>query len=618
MRIGIRFQLTFVSIGVILFTALVLTGTSTLILRRTLASQLTERTSQLAAVLEGELSLLRREIEHSTDLFANNEELVKVINNEAWDSTGDTINEIRRSRHVDVVVLFDREGHIQNTSGISVEKAAAFSTARVRQDLPRDRPRSLIEPIEDRLYLVAAEKFVLYGREIGEMLLAKSFTDEIASEIQKKIGAQVVVFTEQGPKASSSKPSPQLVKALKEAWALLPTQKLTTLGSLPIQDASYYTMAFPLEAPKAGPGVASKPLAGIAYGVADTEIATAQRRTLAGSLGLLVVITFAGVILGLTLANQLARPIMAMAEQFSRISASGDLSLRVEEMQTNEIGDMARSFNAMQERVEQLHGRVVQAEERMRKELQMASTVQEMLFQQAMPHNRACDVAAYTSTLVETSGDWYAVFDDPDAKRTIFIIADATGHGASAALLTAITHGFFQTMWTARQGTESALARIAPSQILSMLNSVVLNSAHGTITATVFVGVLHHGTRKMVYASAGHIPPIVTRWVNNEMKANILTCNPSSSIGSSEKPIYEDYTVELPADSLVLMYTDGLTEVENPAGLQWGVRKLISVLRTCQTDTVEAVRQKVLDSVMAFARGKELQDDMTYLTLRVL
>jgi sigma-B regulation protein RsbU (phosphoserine phosphatase) len=323
-------------------------------------------------------------------------------------------------------------------------------------------------------------------------------------------------------------------------------------------------------------------------------------------------------LLALALANQIASPIAAMADQFSRISASGDLSLRVQESENNEIGDMAKSFNAMQERVEQLHGRVVQAEERMRKELQMASTVQEMLFQQAMPHNRACDVAAYTSTLVETSGDWYAVFDDPEAKRTVFIIADATGHGASAALLTAITHGFFQTMWTARQGSDTALARIPPAQLLSMLNQVVLNSAHGTITATVFIGVLHHGTRKMVYASAGHIPPILTRWVSNEMKANILSCNPSSSIGSADKPVYEDYTVDLPADSLLLIYTDGLTEIENPQGMQWGVRKLISVLRGCQTDTVEAVRQKVLDSVMGFARGKELQDDVTYLTIRVL
>jgi len=58
------------------------------------------------------------------------------------------------------------------------------------------------------------------------------------------------------------------------------------------------------------------------------------------------------------------------------------------------------------------------------------------------------------------------------------------------------------------------------------------------------------------------------------------TTNPGTNW---DKPIYEDYTVELPADSIVLIYTDGLTEVENPQGLQWGVRKLIGVLRGCRT-----------------------------------
>jgi serine phosphatase RsbU (regulator of sigma subunit) len=617
MRIGIRFQLTSVSIVVILFTAIVLTATSTVILRRTLSSQLNERTSQVAPVLQGQLAARTRELEHNADLWTSNEQLQKNVHYEDWADAAKTIDELKKNRTSGFVLLFDESGAIQAVVGLDADKAAPFGAARIRTQLQRGRPVSMIEPVGSTVYIIAAQKFEYYGREEGEIMVVQPFNDGIATEIQQKIGAQVTVFTAQGPTASSIKPSPSYATALTSSWKQLNGGKLAMLGTVGVGDTNYLAMAFAPSATTTGK-TDTAPIVGVAYAIPETEMAQAQRRTVLGSLGLLVVISIIGVVLGLTLANTIARPITAMAEQFSRISASGDLSLRVEETQTNEIGDMARSFNAMQQRVEQLHGRVVQAEERMRKELQMASTVQEMLFQQAMPHNRSCDVAAYTSTLVETSGDWYAVFDDPDAKRTIFVIADATGHGASAALLTAITHGFFQTMWTARQGTESALARIAPSQILSMLNSVVLNSAHGTITATVFVGVLHHGTRKMVYASAGHIPPIVTRWVNNEMKANILTCNPSSSIGSSDKPIYEDYTVELPADSIVLIYTDGLTEVENPAGLQWGVRKLIAVLRTCQSDTVEAVRQKVLDSVLGFARGKELQDDLTYLTVRVL
>jgi serine phosphatase RsbU (regulator of sigma subunit) len=600
-----------------LFTAVVLTATSIYILTRTLASSLSDRTAQVALVLEGELSLHQRDLEHLSDLWTHDEQLMRGVNNDDWVDAAKTLGEFRADRHVDIAILLNSTGAIQSQVGIEASKAKAFVDVHARKNLGPKLPQSLIETVNGRVYIVSAQRLLYFGRTLGELVMAQEFTNEIASDISKKIGAQVVAFNADGPRASSVPSAAKLDQALKRIWSQIGTQKLLTIGSLPIGETSYYVRAFAMPA-SVTPEEQVAAAVAFAYAVAQTDIEQTQRRTLWTSLAVLVIITGLGVVLGLALANTIARPIMAMAEQFSRISASGDLSLRVQESETNEIGDMARSFNAMQERVEQLHGRVVQAEERMRKELQMASTVQEMLFQQAMPHNRACDVAAYTSTLVETSGDWYAVFDDPDAKRTVFVIADATGHGASAALLTAITHGFFQTMITAKQGGDTALARLPPSQILSMLNSVVLNSAHGTITATVFVGTLHHGSRKMVYGSAGHIPPIVTRWVDNEMKANILTCNPSSSIGSGEKPVYEDYTVELPADSLLVIYTDGLTEVENPAGLQWGVRKLISVLRGCQTDTVESVRQKVLDSCMQFARGKELQDDLTYLTVRIL
>jgi serine phosphatase RsbU (regulator of sigma subunit) len=425
------------------------------------------------------------------------------------------------------------------------------------------------------------------------------------------------VFTAQGLLASSLPATPSFAQKVLQSFTSLAAHKIVTLGSVNGNDTSYFMMAFPLRDSPRDSYDETVPRAGVAFGVSRTEIDDAQHKTLIGAVVPAVLFTVIVGLLSLALANQIARPIAAMAEQFRRISASGNLSLRVPVEADNEIGDMARSFNGMQDRVEQLHDRVVGAEERMRKELQMASSVQEMLFQQLMPHNRFTEVAAYTTTLVETSGDWYAVFDDPVAKRTIFVIADATGHGASAALLTAVTHGFFWTMWTAKQGGDAALSRIAPSQILSMLNSVVINSAHGAITASCFVGVLHHGTRKIVYSSAGHIPPIVTRWENGEMKANILSSSPSSSIGHTEKTTYEDYTVDLPPDALLLIYSDGLTEVESPTGQQWGVRKLINVLRGCELDTVESVRQKVLDSVMSFAKGKDLQDDMTYLTVRI-
>ncbi|MEO6951000.1 MAG: SpoIIE family protein phosphatase [Polyangia bacterium] len=608
-----------ISVGVIILVALSLISISWWTLRRTLSGQVADRTAQVASVVEGQLQLRQRDIEHVVELWSTNEQFRSDVHNEQWDAVEKSLGEILKARKLDVGIVLDSEGKISAVSGVSRDKAAAFASAHARAKLEHGAPQSLIEPIGESIYIVGCQKIDYFGNERGELVLFEAFNDALASDIQKKIDAQVIAFTATGPKASSFKTSTEIVDPLTRTFGRLPAKGLVTIGSTRVNEESYFIAAFALAT---SPNARVEPTAvraAIAFAIPEKQIAQAQRKTLINSVVPAVLLTLLFGAAALALANQIARPISAMAEQFSRISASGDLSLRVQENLENEIGDMARSFNGMQQRVEQLHGRVVVAEERMRKELQMASTVQDMLFQKDMPHNGACEVAAYTSTLTETSGDWYAVFDDLETKRTIFVVLDATGHGASAALLTAITHGFFQTMWTARQGGDAALSRIPPSTILSMLNSVVLNSAHGTITATAFVGVLHHGTRKMVYSSAGHNPPIVARWgEDGEMKANILTCNPSSSIGSADKPVYEDYTVELPPSAIVLAYTDGLTEVENPAGMQWGVRKLITVLRGCRTDTVEGVRQKLLDSCMQFARGKELMDDMTYLTIRIL
>ena len=619
MRIRIRTQMVSISVGVIILVALSLISVSWWTLRRTLGGQVAERAAQGASVLEAQLQLRQRNLEHVVELWVTSEQLRSDVHNEQWDAVDRSLGELLVARNLAAGIMLDAGGKIAAVSGVSRDRARVFAAARARAGLKRGAPQSLIEPIGDSVYIVGCQKVDYLGDERGELVLFQSFDDALASDLGRKIGAPVVVFTATGPKASSFEASPGLAESLTRAFGQLGTKGLSTLGSTTASDDSYLVTAFSLATSPNERIEPVAPRAAIALGMAEKQLARARQQILLRALVPAVLLTLLFAFAALTLANQIARPISAIAEQFNLVAGSGDLSLRVQEDLENELGDMARSFNGMQQRIEQLHGRLVVAEERVRKELQMASTVQEMLFQKEMPHNRACEVAAYTSTLVETSGDWYAVFDDLAAKRTIFVVLDATGHGASAGLLTAIAHGFFQTMWTATQGGETALSRTPPSSILAMLNSVVLNSAHGTVTATVFVGVLHHGSRKFVYASAGHKPPIVARWgEDGEMKANILTCNPSSSTGSTDKPVYEDYTVELPSAAILLIYTDGLTEVENPAGMQWGVRKLITVLRGCRADTMVSVRRKLLESCTQFASGKELVDDMTYLAVRIL
>jgi serine phosphatase RsbU (regulator of sigma subunit) len=575
-----------------------------------LRSQVSERTAQIEGVLREVVLSYRRDLEHSVDLDANNEALRNQFHYESWSDVQKTLDEMRAANHLDVAIALDPAGNIQAQSGADHNQAVAFAAARARSALAGGAgPVSLLEPIAGRFYFVAFKTVLFFGNPRGLLIHAKPLTDVLTTEIRKKVGAEITAFDATQLQASSLPRDSGYADRLKAVWSQLDPQSRVDLGSTSIAGKSYYVMAVPI-------AHEAKVLGGLAFALPEADIAVTQRRTLSGAAGLAALIIAAGAMLGLSFARRISRPIVAMAEQFGRIAFSGDLSLRVDDRLKNEIGDMARSFNAMQERVQELHQKVAQAEERMRKELQMASTVQEMLFQQVMPNNTSCEVAAYTSTLVETSGDWYAVFDDPKRYRTIFVIADATGHGAAAALLTAILHGFFQTLWTARLANgESSM--MSPGEILKLLNQVVLQSARGAITATMFLGVFEHRSRRMIYANAGHLMPLVAKWKEGEPSVGLMTSSPSSTIGSIDEPKFDEREVQLSAGDLVLAYTDGLTEAENATHVQYGVRRLTRLLRNCQMSTVEHVRQTVLESVQSHIGSEPLKDDITYLTFRV-
>src|SRR6185295_11030522 len=102
-------------------------------------------------------------------------------------------------------------------------------------------------------------------------------------------------------------------------------------------------------------------------------------------------------------------------------------------------------------------------------ELRKASVVQEMLFPITVVEGARCQFASHTQTSSETGGDWYTIIHAPDRQVTTVIVSDVTGHGAAAALVTAILHGYFKATqdeisrlpashW--REGIESVLKRL--------------------------------------------------------------------------------------------------------------------------------------------------------------
>ncbi|HEV2773624.1 MAG TPA: PP2C family protein-serine/threonine phosphatase [Thermoleophilaceae bacterium] len=143
-------------------------------------------------------------------------------------------------------------------------------------------------------------------------------------------------------------------------------------------------------------------------------------------------------------------------------------------------------------------------------------------------------------------GDFYDAFELDDG-RVAFILGDVSGHGREALSHTTIVH------YTLRAYLEAGLE---PRQVLGITDRAI-GGKLGGVFATVVVAVYEPSTGALIYASAGHPPPLVLGPVDHEAVTE-LSCPP---IGVGLLPTGRRQTsVRLPAGCQVCLYTDGLAE----------------------------------------------------------
>ena len=193
---------------------------------------------------------------------------------------------------------------------------------------------------------------------------------------------------------------------------------------------------------------------------------------------------------------------MTLTDATSRI-AEGDLSRRVEVTATNEIGQLARSFNRMTEQlansIDELT-RTTAAKERIESELRVAHDIQMGILPKIFPpfpHRPEFDLHAMLEPAKAVGGDFYdfLLFDD---EELYFIIGDVSGKGVPASLFMAVTLTLFR----------SSVGRgISPGALLTKLNRDLCVDNASSLFVTVFCARLEVGTGSLVFANAGHNPP---------------------------------------------------------------------------------------------------------------
>jgi serine phosphatase RsbU (regulator of sigma subunit) len=208
------------------------------------------------------------------------------------------------------------------------------------------------------------------------------------------------------------------------------------------------------------------------------------------------------------------------------------------------------------------------------------------------------------ATSTQAGGDYYDFFELPEGRIGL-LLGDASGHGAQAAVLVAMTRVLLRT-------TTESLA--SPSHVLARLGNQITSTIPSGRFVTACYAVLEPTSGRLEFSLAGHPPPLLLRAVGGMLEE--LPCCGGPPLGLFPDSLFAaGATVLLPGDALVL-YTDGLTEAMSPTRALFGDDALKEALRGMQSLPLSELRDRLMARLEAHQGGAALEDDMTLLMLR--
>jgi len=242
-------------------------------------------------------------------------------------------------------------------------------------------------------------------------------------------------------------------------------------------------------------------------------------------------------------------------------------------------------------------------QEVLNREVEVAAEIQRTLVPSRLPSGKNYELSSIYKPHFAVGGDYYDVVEFPDGEIA-FCIADITGKGVSAALLMANFQASFHALMTRRPTLE---------EIVHELNAAVWRVTQGDKFITLFLAKYDVPTRTLHYINAGHTPPLLL------MQGEVVPLkNGCTSLGwLPQLPFVEIGGICLTGEALIFSYTDGLTDVRNKAGEDFGEDKLIEFLNQHTDISAKELNAKLLVHIDKYRERQPYPDDITVLTCKV-
>lgn len=320
------------------------------------------------------------------------------------------------------------------------------------------------------------------------------------------------------------------------------------------------------------------------------------------------------IIVGLLLSRPLTKQLERLFTM-TQVVSSGNFNEEIQIKSHDEIGSLSDSFNFMLKKI-RFYIEEMKEKARIEGELKVAQLVQSSFFPAEDISGQGFNLSGRYAPASECGGDWWGVLEFQD--KTIVMIADATGHGVPAALITA-------TINCCKSNLRSYL-EIAPEKatssgfIMSFINQAICDAGK-EIQMTAFIFVIDHGRQMMTFSNASHQPALLYRQEGEEItKENFQVLNDvnGSRLGQNPTQFYEEKTITLLSHDKIYLYTDGMTECMNSQGMAFGERRFLKAILENVNNEARVTKEKIWEHLEKFREEASLKDDVTFVAVDIL
>ncbi len=309
-----------------------------------------------------------------------------------------------------------------------------------------------------------------------------------------------------------------------------------------------------------------------------------------------------------------ARRIVAPLKRLSVFAgelAAGNLDAKIDGVTgEDEIGQLGRTFDKMvvdlKDNVERrIHEE--SARKTVESELQVARRIQSSLLPNifpAFPERKEFDLYALNEPATFMAGDFYDFFFI-DKDLLVLVMADVSGKGVPAAMFMAVSRTAIRNF---------SLSGISPAETMNKLNATLAQDNADCMFVTLFYAHYDLKTGALTYVNGGHNPPYLLRR-DGTIEELTLT---GPLVAAWNDAVYQEETVFLAKDDLIVMFTDGITEAyksSNEKPKLFGEERLVELLKRIRGHAAGDLCREIVEETLRFSEG-DRQDDITVLAFR--